>query len=1011
LLFILKQGFFKKIDPGPEPPGGVSADCAGDTPSDRCHSISDVAGKGPMDRLPNRIRESFKEQWAAYVDACRDLGLSVPRRFQAVSAADSVFPFSEFVFRACLRDPAMLIRLVEGGDLLCAYGPRDYRDRLAPRIEGAETDDDLGQRLRRFRRREMVRIAWRDLAGMADLDEVTTDLSALAGACLDAALSWLYAQACRELGVPRAENGSRQHLVIIGMGKLGAGELNFSSDIDLIFAYPEAGHTEGVAPPMGSDAFFEKLCRRLIGVIGANTQDGIVFRVDLRLRPYGENGPLVMSFDRLETYYEIQGRDWERYAWIKARPVAGDIEAGDRLLARLKPFVFRRYLDYSAFESLRQMKRGIALEVQRKGLVDNIKLGPGGIREIEFFGQMFQLIRGGVLPELQARRIEAVLGVLAREGLVAPDTRETLIGAYRFLRRTEHRLQAYSDGQTHSLPRDAAGRERLAVSMGTDGWEAFRQRLTTHMKAVRRYFDDLLEAGTIDGSEGFREKIDIRLQAVWLRQADAAGTLRSLSEAGYKNPEEALGLVDHFRSDSQTRALSPAGREHLDRLMPAVLAGVGKCHPPEPVLNRILDLLRAIERRTTYLALLYENPAALTHLIRLAAASPWIAAFLAQHPVLLDELLDPRTLYAPPLRAELQKELRQRLDRRKGADLEEQMEDLCLFKQINVLRVAAADITEVLPLMRVSDHLSDIAETVLGEVIELAWRHLTEKHGRPRCDLDGIPCDRGFAVIAYGKLGGIELGYGSDLDLVFLHAGTGEATVGGSRPLDDTTFFARLGQRVLHILTAHTSLGFLYEVDMRLRPSGTSGLLVSRIDGFREYQLNDAWTWEHQALVRARPVGGNRLLADRFRQIRQEVLSRFRHRERLRQEVADMRERLRKERDSGKNDHFDLKQGKGGLIDIEFLVQYLVLRHARQHPSLMRWPDNVRLIRSLAAVGIIEYDTASALRRAYLTYRSKTHRLDLQKKPARVPADQYRRLREEVIEIWRDHLGRPVGET
>jgi glutamate-ammonia-ligase adenylyltransferase len=726
----------------------------------------------------------------------------------------------------------------------------------------------------------------------------------------------------------------------------------------------------------------------------------MVFRVDTRLRPDGENGPLVMSFDNMENYYQQHGRDWERYAWIKTRAAAGDRRAGRRLIRRLAPFVYRRYLDFSTFDALRQMKRSIAVQVRRRGLEDDVKLGPGGIREIEFFGQIFQLIRGGVLPSLQVRAIGKVLAVLAGERIISNETALSMTRAYRFLRMVEHRLQEFGDQQTHRLPVDSPGRQRLAFSAGFSDWESFAETLSAHRKLVHEQFNALLEPRAGKGTAE-AQTVEAALAGVWRGDAGAGESTRVLTSAGFKQPEEVLRRLKDLKEHGATRSLSREGRQRLDLLVPSLLEVAGRSAGPETVLGRLIDLIRTVQRRTTYLALLLEHPAALDHLSRLAEASPWISTYLARHPALFDELLDPRTLYAPPQRAELEAELRHRLIRPPALELEHQIEALCLFKQINTLRVAAADITGVLPLMRVSDHLSGIAEVLLGEVIPLAWDHLVQRHGAPVCRLDGTDLERGFAVVAYGKLGGLELGYGSDLDLVFLHAGSGEVTRGGEKPVDDTTFFARLGQRVVHILTAHTAAGLLYEVDMRLRPSGTSGILVSPVTAFGEYQQKEAWTWEHQALIRARPVGGSPKMAEVFSRIRRQVMCKERDPDRLAGEVAGMRERIRKERKAGAaSDAFDLKQGTGGLVDIEFLVQYLVLRHAFRHEALTTWTDNVRLIRTLNREGLLDDDTAALLRKAYLTFRSKMHRLSLQQQPARVPQDRYRPLREGVRDAW-----------
>jgi glutamate-ammonia-ligase adenylyltransferase len=725
------------------------------------------------------------------------------------------------------------------------------------------------------------------------------------------------------------------------------------------------------------------------------------------LRPFGGNGPLVMHFDAMEAYYGEQGREWERYAWIKGRPVAGDIAAGERLLARLNPFIYRRYLDYGVFESLREMKAGIAREVKRRDLKDDIKLGAGGIREIEFFGQVFQLIRGGVSRPLQARPIGTVLDRLAREGTIERSVRDELRAAYTFLRRTENRLQAFGDAQTHKLPADDAGRARLAAAMGFGDYDGFSEALETHMSAVRRHFSALLEPGGDDQGEHDGEGIrEADLERVWQSPDDGERAKEILSAAGYEEAGETLGTIRHLRESTATAALSREGRERLDRLMPQILKAASQADQPALALSRILELIRTTQQRTSYLALLLENPSALSHLVRFATTSAWILTFITRHPVLLDELLDTRTLYTPPDRSELEAEIRERLDPIPPDDLEYQMDALRIFKQVNVLRVAAADVTDALPLMRVSDHLSDIAETILDRSLSIARRHLTEKHGEPVCGLpDGEECREGFAVIAYGKLGGLELGYGSDLDMVFLHAGASEPTQGGERPTDSGYFFSRLGQRIIHMLTARTPAGTLYEADMRLRPSGASGVLVSRVESFGQYQEKEAWTWEQQALIRARPVCGDPAIAGRFEAVRRRVLARERDEAALRRSVADMRDRLRKESLKGNAGGFDLKHGEGGMVDIEFLVQYLVLRYAHQHDELVRWTDNVRLIGALSRCGIFDDVTAYFIRKAYLTYRIVGHRLDLKEQPAIVSDDRFRSLRRIVRRNWDRFLG------
>jgi glutamate-ammonia-ligase adenylyltransferase len=950
-----------------------------------------------IERWPGTLKADLQTKRQRLEQAVHDAGVRLPADGDLQSQLQRALAFSDFIADSLIRDPPLLSHLWSSGDLQRPAAAGAYASRLMACLEGTDAVDDLAGRLRRFRRREMVRIAWRDLTGIADLAATTSDLSDLADACLNQALAWLYARQCAEQEAPVSRDGTAMGLVVLALGKLGARELNFSSDVDLIFAFPGSSLPRTGELQVDREDFFTRLCRRLVHVIGQPTAEGFVFRVDLRLRPFGDSGPLVLSFDAMERYYQEQGRDWERYAWIKARAVAGDRPAGEALLKRLHPFVYRRYLDFGAFESLRAMKHMISQEVVRRGMQQNVKLGRGGIREIEFFGQMFQLIRGGVSPELQQRPIRAVLAALAAEGHIPAEVHRELDGAYVFLRAVEHRLQEAADQQTHQLPADPFDRARLAASLGFADYEGFLTTLDRHRDTVHGHFQMLLESPDADRSG---RHPDDGIGDIWHQKMDPTEASAVLAQMGFHPPAEALQVLIDLRDDSATRALSPTGRQRLDRLIPLVVAEAGRAGHPLTALRRLADLIRAVERRTSYLALLLEYPAALAHLVKLADASPWIASLLAQHPVLLDELLDPRTLYRPPPREMLVAEIQRRLGRAPDEDLEAQIETLCIFKQINVLRVAAADVSGRLPLMRVSDYLSDVAEVTVNAVVDLAWRHLVDRHGRPDCRLQGVSCKRGFGVIAYGKLGGLELGYGSDLDLVFLHAGVDGQTQGGPHPIDNAQFFNRLGQRVIHLLTSHTRAGRVYEIDMRLRPSGISGVLVQHVEAFRDYQLNHAWTWEHQALIKARPVSGEPLITTRFEAIRAEALSRRRPRAKLHTEVADMRARMRSEQNRPAPGIFDLKQDPGGIVDIEFLVQYLVLRHAHRYPELVRWTDNVRLIQTLIDSTVLNEYLAHVLKHAYLIYRAAAHQLSLQEKPARVPVEKFERLQQRIRQIW-----------
>lgn len=853
----------------------------------------------------------------------------------------------------------------------------------------------------------MLRIAFRDLAGLAGLGETMTDLSALADACLEAALASIYQQMIKKYGTPKGKSGLSQNLVVIGFGKLGGRELNFSSDIDLMFAFPETGITTGGETAVANQEFFARLCHRLIDVIGKKDTEGFVFRVDARLRPYGDAGPIVMSFKAMESYYQEQGREWERYALIKARVVAGDKSAGNMLLDHLKPFVYRRYLDYGTFESLREMKRGIEREVTRKGMKANIKLGPGGIREVEFFGQIFQLIRGGVHVDYQKREILVILQTLAKENNIFAHVKDELTAAYVFLRNVENRLQMEEDRQTHNLPEDPADRCRLALSMGFCDWRSFFNSLDAHRKNVHRHFRALL---AIDDAQDQTDDQTRRIHAVWNNLSNREDNIKRLRQIGLNPPEEALGVLENFLDIIKSGQASLQGRKRIDRLVPHIMEVSAGSESPVLVMKRILELIKVVCTRSCYVSLLIENPDALKHLVRLAEASPWIMSFLSRYPMLLDELLDVRTLYEPVEKADLKKEIRLRFERLPETDLESQMDDLRIFKQINTLRICAADVAGLLPLMKVSDRLTWLAEAILDRVLEMAWDQMTEKYGLP-AGLAGSG-RKGFEIIAYGKLGGYELGYASDLDLVFLHTGEKGDTGGGTfSPIDNAQFYIRLGQRIIHLMTATTQTGKLYEMDMRLRPNGNAGILVTHIKGFEEYQKNKAWNWEHQALVKARAISGDADVGDRFEKIRAEILCLDREDLELKNDIRDMRARMNNHRRPAHTHCFDIKNDPGGIIDIEFLVQFLIMQNAGHCPSLLKWTDIVRQLNSLALAGIFDDKTAYILKQAYLVFRFYIHRLTLQERPTVLPEDQFVEIRDQVRLLWRHYLGRSIKKA
>ncbi len=939
------------------------------------------------------LEAQVEKQWQNWLElaAAARVATDLPAEF--VAELKRVWEASDYVAQNCMRAPSLLIDLYAGGFLHVGYTDGEMERRLQKELEQVIDEETLHRVLRTFRRVQMVRIIWRDLAGLAPLAETLEDLSALADACVAQALELLYTWAIAKYGVPRDETGMQQQMLVLGMGKLGARELNLSSDIDLIFAYPHGGKADG-ALHLSNEQFFTRLGQQLIKAIGAQTEDGFVFRVDTRLRPFGDSGPLAMSFDAMEEYYYAQAREWERYAMIKARVVAGSQEDEQTLMAMLRPFVYRRYLDFGAIESIRDMKRMIRGEMHKRGMDANIKLGLGGIREIEFIGQAFQLIRGGRDPDLQIRPIQQVLNLLGEKDLLPEYVVHELTAAYVFLRLVENRLQAWQDHQTHLIPEEPVARLRLARSMGFEDWDGFFAVLEQHRQLVQGHFAKVFAAPHAE-----QEQEENPLQTLWRQRLGLEQAITALAEAGFQqDAATAWKMLDDFRSGSSCRGQGQRGQQRLDQLMPLLLQAVAETEEPLIVLERLLKLMESIARRTAYLALLVENPMVLSQLIRLESFSSWIASQITRHPILLDGLLDPRQLYSPLKRAELEAELDTLLSAVDEDDTEGQMERLRQFLQGNKLRVAAADITGVIPLMVVSDYLTEIAETIVARVLEQVWAYLVARHGRPAGSADD---QKGFAVIAYGKLGGIELSYGSDLDLVFLHANSSiNAMTDGGRQIAADLFYARLGQRMIHMLTARTHSGLLYEVDMRLRPSGNSGMLVSSLDAFDSYQLNSAWTWEHQALLRARPTAGDPAVIARFQEIRRSVLTQQRDPDKLRAEVVDMREKMRASLDKGNEELFDLKQGPGGIADIEFMVQYAVLRWACDHPDLLDWTDNIRLLDGLAGHGIFTDEVARSLADAYRAFRSAGHRLTLQERPALIPMEDLTEERNKVKGFW-----------
>jgi glutamate-ammonia-ligase adenylyltransferase len=828
-------------------------------------------------------------------------------------------------------------------------------------------DDNLLKRaLRQLKHRLWLRTAARDIAGLAPLEEVTSAFSDLAEICIHTGQHFYTAELAARHGQPLNPDGSPMELVTIGMGKLGGRELNVSSDIDLIYLYPEEGQTAGPSP-LSHHEFFVRLARKISGAISENTADGYVFRVDLRLRPWGDSGPLAMSYAMLEDYLTLHGRPWERYAWIKGRALTGS-RNGD-LDAIVRPFVFRKYLDFGAYQSLRDWHAQIRAEVVRKDRQNNIKLGPGGIREIEFTAQVFQLIRGGHVPALRVRPTQEVLKTLATQGLMPAETVEQLLAAYRFLRSLEHRLQYLDDAQTQTLPDDAQSQALIAQATGFADWPALLEELARHRNKVSQHFDQVFAAPQTDQSTH-------PLHALWLNPAEQETALAGL---GYQRAAECATRLVQLREISRVKFTEPS-RIRVDSLMPPIIELAAQQAHPDETLMRLADLIETIARRQTYLALLAEYPAALNQLARLFSASPWAAQFVTRQPQLLDELIDPRQMFETPDWPALGKRLTQAMDDEAG-DMEAQMDRLRRFKQVQTLHLLAQDVAGRLKLETLSDHLAALADLLLAETLKRAWATLPKRHvDAPR-----------FAIIGYGKLGGKELGYASDLDLVFLYD---DATP------DAGALYARLAQKLSTWMTTATSAGVLFDTDLRLRPDGASGLLVSSVEAFEDYQRHHAWTWEHQALTRARFVCGDESVGEKFEAIRRAILTLPRDAAKLKEDVLSMRQKMR-DGHPNPTELFDIKHDTGGIVDVEFSVQYLILLHGKDHPALLDNVGNIALLKRCGELGLLPLDIAGNAADAYRELRRAQHAVKLAgAEQARVKADTLAVERDHVIQLW-----------
>ncbi len=897
-----------------------------------------------------------------------------------MSSAASTPKISDLAVDRATRLSRYVRDLLSAEPALAASVPLDAplgRAWMRAQIEDQDHDDPtLKTALRRLRKAVMLALITRDLDGRADLAEVMTTVTALAEETVGAAAAGHARWLAKEFGNPLgATSGKRQQLHVVAMGKLGGGELNVSSDIDIVFVYPEEGETDG-ARRISNHEFFIRLARRIIAAIAEVTADGFVFRVDTRLRPYGDSGPLAVSFDMLEEYFITQGREWERYAWVKARSVTG--ESAAELDAVVTPFVYRRHLDYSAIASLRSLHAQIRQEVQKREIADNIKLGPGGIREIEFLIQVFQIIRGGREPAFRMRPTLKALALLGEKHILPAAAVEELRAAYVYLRNLEHRLQYLDDQQTQMLPRADEDRALVAEMMGCAHYASLRQELDAHRAVVSRHFEAIFagvrENGVAQDHSGH-----------WLQALSREDALARIAGMGFDDAQRIYTRLMEIRGSARYRRMAASSQALLDRLIPQLLETARELPNPDATFERMLNVVDSIGRREAYLALLLEYPNATARLARLASASPWAADYLALHPVLLDELINPQGGSDVPDWPLLRVGLRTSLDEHDG-NTERQMDILRHFKQAQTLRLLALDLAGALSLETLSDHLSDLACTVLEEVLRLAWNALRVRHReQPQ-----------FAIVGYGKLGGKELGYASDLDIIFLYDDEDQAA---------PEIYARLAQRINTWLASATSAGVLYETDLRLRPNGAAGLLVSQLDSFRDYQFEKAWVWEHQALTRARFVAGDAGIGARFERIRTDVLCRPRDPAALAREILSMRDKMRQAHPNA-GGMFDLKHDRGGIVDVEFAVQFLVLGHAHRHAELAGNIGNLALLKLAARLGLLPDDIAEGAHAAYRELRKLQHAMRLQgERYARVELTAVARHAQAVLRLWEQVFG------
>jgi glutamate-ammonia-ligase adenylyltransferase len=963
--------------------------------------------------LPEELQEladKRHDEWRQLLEQANTGDQANESPVYKVEEAKLVLASSDYIYRWSVKKPQWLLDALNGRSV------EEGLNQLAGQFDVNLSEFDMKQKLRLERHYWSIIIAVQDIFQRGNVKAITFFQSTLADILIQAACRWAEHFSKKQFGTPLSPEGKPQQLLILAMGKLGGRELNFSSDIDLIFAFPEEGETDRESKPVENQKFFMRLGQKLISLLSDITYDGFVYRVDMRLRPYGQSGALVTNFNALQDYYVEQGREWERFAMIKARVINGDDDQVAELEQIIRPFSYRRYIDFSVLESIRQLKQKIASELLRKDTQGNIKLGEGGIRELEFIVQSLQLIGGGRHPVLQTKNWWHSLDTLQAKEFIPANEAKPLKSAYEFLRKLENAIQIRNEDQTQSLPDELSEQAQVAAMLGYSDWHQLVSELEQHQNYVAEFFKGLFH----DPHEENNLDEDYEQVKQWLE--------RGLSEEKQQLIQQKLSIsasmvtmLSEFRSEFSERKIGSRGLNRLEQLLPHLLIETGKQPEPETTLQRCIELLQGVGRRTAYFEMLAENLPVLEYLVQLVGRSRWLAKQVSIYPSLLDELLFPSNFGKQLGKGDLASQLRQSLIRIEADDIEGQLVALGGFKQSSQFKIAAGDLTGRFDISAVSQQLTDLAEVIVEYLLQFAWRETVAKFGvPPECE---ERLASGFLVLGYGKLGGDELGYGSDLDLVFLYHGepqsqtSGKDRSGGDKPGQKTLelhqFYTRLAQRLVHYLGTRTQQGIMYEVDTRLRPSGRSGMLVSHIEAFKKYQHNEAWTWEHQALVRARPIAGDDVLLDDYMQLRAEILAKPSSLQSdsdalitdgLATDVQNMRQKMRNNLNKSDSKLWDIKQGEGGLVDIEFLVQYWALKYSRdliQNVPNARLPfNNVDWLQLLTQHGFISQDVRDQLIQNYRTFREIANHNSLQSQPQLIPKNELEHEKQQVYELW-----------